>query len=334
MHQTLIPLCEENEWKSVLANVPHAFGHTFENCRAMQLAHGMETYLYHFSDQDVHIVCPIAERTYKGTADIVTPNGFSGFAGNKIHPGFPEHWRRFVIKRGYICGYIGLNSILEQKVFFPDEPVYSHNNLYALDLTLTEDQLLNNFSSGRRAQVKNHEQQLHAFTEDKSLLKEFFLENYYAFFSRLNARQMLDFSSESLSELLDSSNVILTGRLSDGNIQAVSVFGYTGHIAVYLFNISLPEGRQYAVPLLWQGIRILKEKNIPVLNLGGGVKKDDSIAKFKERFGAKCYPLTSLKQIYNADTYQELCERAGVESGDLNGFFPAYHSPGLQENYK
>jgi len=323
--QELIPLRAKTDWDYALSHVPHAFGHTWESCRAMHLTTRWDTYLYHLQDRDVHIVCPIAERNYSGYTDIVTPYGFSGFTGNREYPGLQARWRKFTSDRNYICGYIGLNSIIAGKTFHSDHEVFSYNTMYALDLTLSLDQLFKNLSTNRRRQVKNHEYTQETFSQDDSVTRSFFLSNYHHFFADHNASQLSALSIETLSCLIGLENVLSIGKMMNNKIVAVSVFAFSPYIAEYLFNISVPEGRDQTVPLLWQGIRVLREKNIPVLNLGGGVKEGDSLADFKKRFGGTPYPITALKQIYNKEIFGKLCHQAGIKNIDMDGFFPPYH---------
>lgn len=328
--QELIPLSSPARWKDTLKGVPHAFGHTWESCYAMHLTSGLATYLYCFADGDIKIVCPIAEREYQGLTDIVTPYGFSGFIGSLSHSGWQKAWQELAKDRGYVCGYIGLNPIFEETSCLQGQEVFVQNTLYVLDLTLSLDNLFKNLSTNRRRQLKSYGNSLSTFTLDKETLKVFFLQNYHAFFAQRKASQVYNFSFETLSYLLDLENVMLVGKIGDdGQIEAVSVFGYTPSGAEYLFNVSLPEGKQHAVPLLWHAINLLKQKNIPLVNLGGGVKENDSIAEFKERFGALKYPLKSLKQIYRQRAYEQLCKEANVDGTDMAGFFPPYRKPSL-----
>ncbi|MDQ3536534.1 MAG: hypothetical protein M3421_13005, partial [Bacteroidota bacterium] len=91
-------------------------------------------------------------------------------------------------------------------------------------------------------------------------------------------------------------NVIAIGVFQNEQVEAVSLFAYTDYVAEYLFNVSLPQGQKYTVPLIWHAIHQLKALNIPFLNLGGGVSENDSIAQFKERFGAEKLDLTALNK--------------------------------------
>ncbi|KEO75002.1 hypothetical protein [Anditalea andensis] len=322
MKQSMISLNESSKWNHALTHVPHAFGHTWESCYAMSLSTGLDTYLYHFEDDGVHIVCPLSERTYEGFVDVFTPYGFSGFTGNSGYAEFPGIWEKFANGQQYICGYISMNPFLKDSASgyaFLNSPA---NDLYALNLNLSIDQLFANLSTNRKRQVKKYAEIKDTFSQDKSILKTFFIEHFHDFFKDRDAALFSSFTKDTLSHLVNLDNVLLVGKIADGKVEAVSVFAYTAYIAEYLFNISIPEGRSHTVLLLWEGIHVLKGIGVPILNLGGGIKKGDSLSDFKERFGAIKYQHTVLKQVYNKQIYMELCQRREVE--DTDHYFPAY----------
>ena len=68
---------------------------------------------------------------------------------------------------------------------------------------------------------------------------------------------------------------------------------------------------------------------IPTLNLGGGVRGYDGVARFKERFGGKTMRLRCAKQIYRPDVYRRLCRTAGVDPKRERRYFPAYRAAGI-----
>jgi hypothetical protein len=325
VRQEYIPLDCPSEWKKAFQGIKHSFGHTWENCYAMQLTTGFKTYLYCFESDNVRIVCPIAEREYGGYIDIIKPSGFSGFVGSGSYPGFSRYWKEFAGQQGYVCGYLGLNPIFDYSAHFePDETYhYIHDqcDVYVLDLTPTEDELFANLSTNRKRQLKSWDRIASDFIFDKSILTDFFLDNYLEFYTSKNALGTYYFSRESFSYLLSLDNVFMVGARNGGQVVAVSVFAYTPDEGEYLFNVSLPEGQHYAASLIWYGVKRLKSLQIPLLNLGGGW---DSLAEFKRRFGAHKFSLKVLKQVYNHEIYQKLCRQAKVNPDDMTGYFPAY----------
>jgi hypothetical protein len=326
--QKCIPLESPVEWKKALSGIKHVFAHTWENCRAMNLTTGFNTHLYCFATEGIRIVCPIAEREFQGYVDIVTPYGFSGFAGTGPCPEFSHYWREFVQQRGYICGYIALNPIFEPNGYFGSNEIYHCNSLYFLDLTLSTHQLFANLDSNRKRQLKDFDKT--SFVLDKRVLADFCIAIYPEFLRRVQASPATHFTENTLRFLFSLPNVFMVGAGKPQELEAVSVFTYTPFAGDFLFNIATREGRRHATPLLWCGANYLKLKDVPVFNLGGGVRENDNVARSKERFGPTKLPFRALKQVYNRSVYEKLCREVGVDPADRTGYFPGYrssHSP-------
>jgi hypothetical protein len=295
-----IPLNSPAQWNAALDGIKHAFAHTWEACYAIHLTTEWKTYLYCFEADEIRIVCPIVEREFRKYTDVVTPYGFSGFVGNKEYPQFSMHWNEFVRQRGYICGYIGLNPYLGSKTYFEPNDLYPSNSTYVLDLTLSSEELFANLSTNRKRQLKNWSNHLPQLVFEKSILRDFLLTHYLDFVRSKGASSVYDFSKDTLSFLLDLDNVLIVGARGTDQVEAVSVFAHSEHAGEYLFNVSLPVGRHHAVTLLWYGVNYLRECGIPLLNLGGGISKDDGVAHFKQRFGATEMSLASLNKCMNS----------------------------------
>jgi hypothetical protein len=322
-----ISLDSPSEWREALEGIEHTFAHTWENCYAMRLTTNLETYLYCFEADDIRIVSPISERLFQKHTDIVTPNGLPGFVGNDDYPDFPYHWNSFVKQRGYVCGYIGLNPIVDNSTYYERDAAEHYNSIYVLDLSLSINDLFANLDRNRKRQLRDWSNIRRSFICDREVLMDFFVTIYPDFIRRIGASSAYHFSEETLSFLGDAENVVIVGAGKQGKVEAVYVFTHTPYSGDCLFNVSLPEGRHHATPLLWHGVEHLKSLGVPLLNLGGGVREDDSIARSKQRFGGRRVPLKRLKQIYEPDIYKELCRRVNVDPADMTGYFPAYRNP-------
>jgi hypothetical protein len=326
INQRSIPLESPTDWRKALDGIKHAFAHTWENCHAMHLTTGFKTYLYCFQAENVRIVCPIAERSFERHLDIVTPYGYSGFVGTGDYPDFPKYWGEFVRGRRYVCGYIGLNPIFENKTYFEIDDLYSYNNIYVLDLGLSSEQLFSKISKNRRRDLEHWQRTSGHIVTDKDAVKAFFLANHSQFFHHKRATSAYDFGTATLESLFASDNVVVLGAARGNSVEAATMFTFTPDIADALLHVSLADERQHSAALLWHGANYLKSLGIPWLNLGGGVRGNDSLAWFKERFGGIKMPLDCLKQIYDRDVYASLCARAGSDPTNLAGYFPGYHA--------
>ena len=323
MHR-LIPLESESEWKDALKDIRHSFYHTRESCYAMKLTTGYRTYLYCFEHNGIKIICPVSEREFNGYTDIVTPYGFSGFTGNEDFSEFQNYWREFVKEKKYICGYISLNPAMTNSTYYSEKDAYKSTNLFFIDLNLSLTELFENLDSNRKKLIKNFRKYETDFIYDKNILTRFFTDNYQDFLKRINASRANYFSKETLEYICSLENVYMAGTGTEGRTEAVYIFAYTGHEGICLFNVALPEGRQYASLLFWGGLKFFRRKKIPLMNLGGGIKEDDNVALSKERYGAYKLPFYNLKQIYDTETYEKLCMQKGLKSDDKSGYFPVY----------
>ena len=322
----LIPLEARSEWDRALEGTPHAFAHTWGHCHGIHLTSRLPTFLYRFERDGVRIVCPLSERRYRDEADIVTPYGFNGFAGTGDHPGFAEDWSAFVGSAGYVCGYIGLNPVLETASYYAPETASTHNSVFVLDLRSPMDRLMEAVQPRRRTQLRAPLPPGTEVVWDRERLTAFFLAVYPEFMRQAGAAPVYGFNAATLSFLCSLDSLFLVGAEVEGSLEAVVVFGHTPWIADYLFGVALPQGRHHSARLLWCGVEHLHALGIPLLNLGGGARPNDGIADFKRRFGARELTLTSLRQVYRPETFRALCRAAGVDANG-EGYFPPYHAP-------
>ena len=135
------------------------------------------------------------------------------------------------------------------------------------------------------------------------------------------------FSQSTWEALAASDQVELLGALRDDTLIAVSLFGWAGSSADFLFNISLPDGRDAATALLIEGAERLRNRGISLLNIGGGVHPDDTVEQAKQQFGARTRPLLHLREVFAPSRFGGLCAAAGAEASGQMAFFPPYHSP-------
>lgn len=317
---TLIPLSAPNEWAAALRDVPHEFGHTWAYCDALSQTTGDQTYLYSFVDDQTKVVCPLIERQFEGYVDIATPPGFSGFVGLGDTAIFPEHWRAFTESRGYVCGYLGLNPSLPNALKFSG--AISYNSIYALDLRPDIETILAGFDRNRRREIRSAGHTAGDLIEDRSRLTDFLIAEYGPFMERLGAVSSYTRSPETLRQWCELDNVLLVGAGTSGRINAVYAFAFTPSAGTCLLYVHSPGAGRHAAQLLWYGIQALKQRRVPLLNLGGGVRENDAIALAKQRLGSIRRPLEAVRQIYRPAVYTELCRTAGADG--RADFFPAY----------
>jgi hypothetical protein len=322
MTGTLIPLEDESAWSAALEGVPHAFAHRNDHCRAFAASSGLPTFLYAAEFAGQRIACPLSVRTFDGETDVVTPYGFAGFAASGPTPGFAAAWRSFASRQGWVCGYLqGNPSLLDP---LAEEPGVAATDLYLLDLAPDEDSLLAAMSKGRRHQLRRGEDW--DIGEAGSEAADFLVREAPGFFAARSASSLYQFRDATWTTLLASPAVLALEARRGGGVCSVSLFGRTGTLADYLFNVSVDEGRDASAALVWNGICRLKAQGARTLNLGGGIRPDDEVAAFKRRFGASPMPLIVRKQVYRPDAFASLCAKAGVAASITASYFPPYYA--------
>jgi hypothetical protein len=333
--EELISINDAPRWRNALTGIPHALAHTWDYVKAWSLSYGsiiggqdeQAVWLYVFEQAGARRVCPLAERVWNGRRDIVTPYGFSGFAGQGEGADLMTHWMRFAAERGWVCGYIGLHPILDDWSYEPASQIHIANHIHEIDLTQSETQLAAGLSRNARERLRAWQRSGAQSIHDQERLQEFFIAEYHRFTRRVGASTAYDFSVATLDELMRIEAVFLVGAENTrGKLEAVSVFGYTAHCGEYLFNVSLPEGRHHSAALLWEGWLKLKSCAVPMVNLGGGIRAGDGLDQFKARFGGRRRPLRALKQIYQPEAYLAGCREAGVDPLVQAGYFPPYRA--------
>lgn len=330
IQQELIALANPAQWRAALREVPHAFGHTWESCHALQQTTGQPVYLYQLHGDGARVVCPLVERSHQGLVDIATPPGFTGFTGTAPVADFARHWQHFAQARGYVCGYIGLNPLLDPPDYFDPRQLHPAHRLYGLDLQRPVAELFGQLSANRKVQLKTYPTAAESMSWDKALGTDFFLRHVRAFLEARRASAASHYSPKALTYLLGLDNVLVASYIAGGEVQAVSVFGHTAFVADYLFNVSVPAGQAHAALLLWHGIQRLRALGLPVLNLGGGIRESDGVAEFKRRFGARQVLATCARQVYDPARYEALCRQAGADPAvGTGGYFPPYRQPHL-----
>jgi hypothetical protein len=321
-----VPVEDGVAWTAALEGVPHSIVHTWGYTRAIWLSARRPTYLYVDETADARVACPLAEREFAGRPDVVTPYGVGGFVGSGAPAGFAARWRTFALRRGYVCGYVGLHPLFYRVDWYDPAEVVVEKTLFVLDLRRTERELFDALSANRRRQLRRAEARPGTpLVEDRDAVAEFLTTRYAEFMDRRRAAPIYRFSAETMRALCNLDNVLLVGAGGVGGVEAAVMLGFTPSGGDYLFGVSLPGGERHSTRLLWWGAMMLRQRGVPWFNLGGGVREGDHLGEFKRRFAGTPLPLRALRQVFRPRDYAVLCRRAGVDTAAA--YFPAYHAP-------
>lgn len=326
--QRAIPLDALLEWKRALSGIPHSFFHTWEHSYAMHLTHKLPAYLYCAESEGVRVVCPFIERPIGEYVDIATPYGFSGFAGNGALTALPELWREFTAARGYVSVFLNLHPIFFRPVDIDPATLFEQKELYIFDATASLEALFENLGRSRRREIRQWKVRTMLHT-DRDELKSFVLAHYRDFFRWKDATAAYDFSLQTMEFLLEQENLLLLGAGTADQLEAVNAFAVTDYCAEGLFHFTLREGRHHSAGLIWEALGEVQRRGIPFFNLGGGLSRNDSLARFKSRFGAASRMCYAVKQVIALERYVELCARCGAGLDQHGKYFPNYRSPAI-----
>jgi hypothetical protein len=328
----LLTVDDGARWEGALEGIRHGFGHTRDYCEAMASSSEAPIRLYTYRHGDDRFVCPVIERPFHGETDIATPIGFSGFAGHGDVPRFLQHWQAYARESGWVCGYIGLNPVAAPAELAGLPEYRSHNEIFTLDLRKPADELWRALSTNRKRQIKRFAEDGLVALADKALVRAFFLGNLDDFLHDRGASEAYRIADRTIELLLASEKTLALAVAPRGVVEAAMLLGYTPDCADYVFGASVGEGKRHSAALLWAGAMRLRDQGVPILNLGGGIRRGDGVAEFKVRFGADRLELGSLHQVYRPDDYARLCRFAESGGEDGSKFFPAYRAPAGARN--
>lgn len=321
-----IPLTDPDSWSAALDGVPHAFAHTWANCRAMASATGSPTFLYATEQDGERAVCAIAERTFQGTIDVVTPFGGAGFAATGPMPDLLPAWRTFARERGWVCGYLQLHPVLETPFASGPLGCGADKESFVLDLRQPASELEARLAHGRRSALRAWERGEGRFVDDRRRI-EAFGTGELPRFTHLRGGAVFSVTPEAWGHILDQPGTIAFGVEAEGELVAINVIVRTATTADGLFLVSRPGHEQLSTALVWEGIRRLQRCGVATLNLGAGVRAGDGVEAFKRSLGATPLPTRVLRQVYDEESFARLCEQAGVDPDQREGHFPPYRRP-------
>lgn len=327
MIQRVITLDDEAAWNAALEDIPHGFAHGWAHCRAMALSSGQRVFLYVGEAGENRLACPFAERAIGATSDLTTPYGPGGFTGRGELKPLVRAWLRFADESGQVCAYVALNPVFATaRALGCEGEARRHIPVHLVDLKRPEAELCASLSPNIHAGLKAWERSGARIVDDRAALARAFPDLYLAFVRTIDAAPVYHFNRAALERLVASPGVFLIGAERRGEIQAIALFGVTRFAADYLFNAATREGRDHTRALIWEAMRRLGARGVPILNLSGGVSEDDGLDQFKARFGGARCRTEALKIVFNERLYAELCAAAGADPSDRAGYFPAYRA--------
>jgi hypothetical protein len=326
---TVFRLIEDHDasgWAAALDGIPHGIAHTHRFASLMARAAGVRAVLFVAESDDSKFVCPFAERSWGGARDIFSPYGFAGFAGLGDVAVLRRAWQTFADVNAYVAAFITQNPLVMPEGIDGTWPGIdlAARTLYRIDLNKSAEERMTWVSARTRSGLRKWLAEASVET-DQALLAEAFVRLYPAFAERKAMSELYRFSDEVLRDLVVLPGTYLAGaRDADGDVSCVVLMAATPACGDYLFMASSPVGHADGTGVLWCGLEAMAQRDVPVCNLGGGIREGDGVAEFKRRLGGEPFGLCVIRQIFDAPRYQALCATSGCDP-DKTDFFPAYY---------
>ncbi len=317
---------DSKNWNYFLKDISHASAHTNEYCRALENSTDEAIFLFVAENDIGRFILPYSIREKEANfIDIYTPYGYGGILYNGLKTDFRKFkkaWINYSLNQGIISAYIMQNPLFSFGKDLWGDKLYTHFPFYIIDLTLNIDEIWRQMHRTHRYEIRKINN--YNIVTDIELLKEDLIKLYSKTLSRISVSNVYHFSDTFLSTLLDSKNSISIGAENNGKIEAISLFTFTKYTADYFINATSQIGRQFSRILIWEAIKILKQKGINYLNMGGGIKPADNLDQFKRRFGGKSYQSQVIKHVFQKDKFSYLTNKYCTKEVVLNNYFPPY----------
>lgn len=328
MDYKIIKLNQTSAWKDELTDIPHSYYHTWEYANAFKEEGKENSFLLVISDKQNKMVCALSKREkLSGYPEIFSPYGFGGItlkSKKNCNQAIYDTWLKFAADNGIVTAFVIQHPLLDPDNYWLGKN-FKHHKTYSINLTNPLNELWANLKKHHRYEIRKLSQNTSIeISTDKSFLFPFSEELYTDTLKRVGATSTYSFRSETFKKLYFSPNSLVLGTLINGKIQAIILVLYTVKIAEYFLNAVSNLEPNSTKLLLWRAIELLKKQNIEVLNLGGGVKSNDQLADFKRRFGGEENHSTIVKEVFDQEKYQYLCDCFNSSKDITSGYFPSY----------
>lgn len=324
-----IALAERDRWEAALEPVPHGFAHRPEYSAAASKVSGCAAGLWSWEGERGRAACPLLRREAPGGGfDLATPLGFSGFACAGDTAGLEADWTGFWREAGALCAYVQLSPWLDADGWRERLPGFADalapsRECWVWDLRATPESLAAAMQPKHRQLLHKWQRESAGLCWDPARLRPAFDRLYADFVARRGIGAAYRFTPDAMDALSASPGALWVGALdARGEVEAVTVFLRRGEFADSFLNAATPDGRVHSRGLYWQGALRLRELGVHWLNLGGGIRDGDELARFKQRLGAQPRRTLALRQVFDVAGFERACAAAGVQARAAERFPP------------
>lgn len=313
-----IELEETQSWKVLSNNKSSLPCHSHDYAKFCILNTRERPFLMKIKFSKFELFCPINIKMYKGYKIIKGLPGYTGFNYNLSFSNINQI-NKLLIENKILTFYFNSSPYTISKDIKASNFVSFKNNCYILDLK-------NNISKLKKDVNRNIKKNLIKTEESKIEIKEYKKLDFDIFrnlYLKTCARLNLDINSfykiSALEFLLNNykNKIILVAKYKK-KIISISVFIYQGLYSDYLLNFSDDDFNFCSSSLIIKSTELLRKKSIKYINLGGGIKDNDGLEKFKKSFNGVQKKIYSFKMISDKKIYNKFSHNL------IDDYFPPF----------
>lgn len=247
--------------------------------------------------------------------DLITPYGYSGyyFHNQETFDEFIHLFRKEALNKNYLTEVVRQSPYANNTTLNNYDIVLSKKT-YGIDLTKysIDIEYLNNTSKNNKRMIdkaikNNLKFKLESYDYNNKQLLNCFISIYNETMNNLEASEYFFFNDDYFNKLNNHKNNIKIANVYKDDILIASsiIFVYNNYINYHLGGSKL-EYRKYGPNnfLHYNVVIYGIENNKKLYHLGGGLKENDSLSKFKEHLSNINFNYTIYKNIFNNDVYE------------------------------
>jgi hypothetical protein len=273
--------------------------------------------------EGARLVVPHFERTWGEHRDVASLLGLSGVSLRGADAAPLRLWQAHARAQGWVAGYLQLDPLSTWPLGLVEAGLghlVGNNAMFIADLS-DPDPLAGASRTIARKVAAAERSGVTACLDPESLMARL-VDLYPACADRFGNPVLYDFPEPTLRRWATAAGSLLVGAQRAGVIESVTLFFVAGRHAEAFVSAATEPGRELGHWVIREGLRLLRQRGVRTVNLGGGVQPHDGVYRYKQWWGWQALPLKGLCQVYDADRYDRLCREAGVVIDD--DYFPAY----------
>ncbi|MDI6704136.1 MAG: GNAT family N-acetyltransferase [bacterium] len=281
--------------------------------------------------------------------DSVSPYGYSGPLArirdrsitSSLWKAFLDKFHEYCIKERIVAEFVRFHPFINNKgqlMEFCSRQLKEINRVVFVDLTASVEDIWRDVDRDNRRKINKARRNgitVHFERNLESVMH--FYEMYAETMKRKEARPEYIFSKSffyHVFKLLEGKATLAVARYRGEDIASILHLHLSDFVHAFLACSNSDYIKLHPNNLLfYESIMWAKREGYRIYNLGGGMKKNDSLFFFKSAFSKSTLPFHIYTKIHDEDRYQELCkermryrERMGEERELRPDYFPLYRA--------